>query len=86
MRALRVCIARLLRATVLVVRDKRIPRPVRWAAGLGLMPMPGPFDELVLLVVAVPLFVFYRGPLREAWHATAAPAEARTRVPAHTPF
>jgi hypothetical protein len=58
---------RTIRATRLVVGDRRIPRPVRWAGGLALLPVPGPFDEAVLLLVAVPLFVFYRRPLRDAW-------------------
>jgi hypothetical protein len=43
-----------------------------------LLPVPGPFDELVLLLVAGVLFVFYRAPLREAWrHADAAPTSPR---------
>ena len=69
MRTIRVFLARTIRATALVVRDKRIPRPLRWAGGLGLLPIPGPFDEAVLLLVAVPLLVFYREPMREAWSA-----------------
>jgi hypothetical protein len=40
---------------------------LRWLAGLGLLPIPGPFDEILLLLVAVPLFVFYRRPLADAW-------------------
>ena len=47
--------------------DKRIPRPVRWLAALGLLPIPGPFDEALLILVAVPLVLFYRRPLSEAW-------------------
>ncbi len=34
---------------------------------IGLLPIPGPVDEAVLLIVAVPLFVFYRPMMREAW-------------------
>jgi len=63
---------RLLRAVRLAAKDTRIPKPLRWLAALGLLPVPGPFDELVLLVVAVPLALLYRGPLREAWEATGA--------------
>jgi hypothetical protein len=53
-----------------VVRDGRIPRPIRWLAAVGLLPVPGPFDEAVLLIVAGILFVFYRGRLRDAWKQT----------------
>jgi hypothetical protein len=64
---------RLLRAVRIAARDERIPRPLRWLAALGLMPIPGPFDEAILLAAAVPLALFYRGPLREAWRAAARP-------------
>jgi hypothetical protein len=56
-----------LRAVRIAATDKRIPRPLRWLAALGLLPIPGPFDEALLIVVAVPLAVFYRRPLAEAW-------------------
>ncbi|MGH3001335.1 MAG: hypothetical protein ACRDM1_01455 [Gaiellaceae bacterium] len=55
------------RAVRLAAIDKRIPRWLRWLVGLGLLPIPGPVDEVVLLVAAVPLALFYRQPLREAW-------------------
>jgi len=51
----------------LVVGDRRIPRPLRRLAGLALLPVPGPFDEAVLVLIAVPLFVFYRRQVRDAW-------------------
>ena len=60
-------VKRTARAVRLVVGHAGIPRPLRWLAGIGLMPIPGPFDEAVLLVVALILFVFYRRELRQAW-------------------
>jgi hypothetical protein len=59
----------LLRAVHIAARDERIPSPLRWLAAVGLLPIPGPVDEAILLVIAIPLALFYRGPLREAWHA-----------------
>jgi hypothetical protein len=57
-----------LRAAGIAARDERIPRPIRWFAALGLLPIPGPIDEAILIVVAIPLAIFYSQPLREAWH------------------
>jgi hypothetical protein len=62
---------RVLRATRLVLRDHRIPRPLRWLAAIALMPIPGPVDEAALLVLTPILLVFHRGPMREAWRAAA---------------
>ena len=50
-----------------MLRDAGIPRPLRWLAALGLAPIPGPFDEAVLLLVALILAGFYRERLGEAW-------------------
>jgi hypothetical protein len=61
---------RTIRAVGIAATDRRIPRPLRWLAALGLAPIPGPFDEALLLVVAVPLALFYREPLAEAWKRT----------------
>jgi hypothetical protein len=60
-----------LRAVRLAATDKRIPRPLRALVAFGLLPIPGPFDEAVLLIVAVPLALFYRGPLADAWQHAA---------------
>jgi len=60
---------RTFRAVKLVARDDRIPKPLKWLAALGLLPVPGPFDEAVLVVVAALLFAFRRDVLREAWQA-----------------
>jgi len=71
---------RLIQAVRIAVKDSRIPQPLRWLAAVGLLPIPGPIDEAVLLIAAVPLSLFYRGPLREAWRAAA------TAVPPRTPL
>jgi hypothetical protein len=66
---------RLISCVRILAGDRRIPKPLRGAAALGLLPLPGPLDELILLLVALPMFVFYRQPMREAW----AQASARHR-------
>jgi hypothetical protein len=65
--------ARTLRATRLLIKDARVPRPLRWVAGLALLPIPGPFDEAVLLLVAPIVATFYRQPMRDAWREAAKP-------------
>jgi hypothetical protein len=55
----------------LLATDGRIPRPLRGAAAFALLPLPGPLDEAVLLVVAAVLWLFYREPLSEAWRRAA---------------
>jgi hypothetical protein len=67
---------RVLRAVGYAATDERIPRPLRWFAALGLLPVPGPVDEVVLLLAAVPLVLFYREPLADAWRRSAASATA----------
>ena len=56
----------------LLARDGRIPRPLRGLVAFGLLPLPGPLDELALLVAAALLWVFHRRALRDAWAATRA--------------
>lgn len=67
---------RTIRAVELLARDGRIPRPLRLIAAFGLLPIPGPIDEAALLVVAVPLALFYRPSLIEAWRRAAGPRAA----------
>ena len=64
-------IKRTVRAVRIVIGHGGIPRPIRWLAALGLAPIPGPFDEAVLLLVALILYVFYRQELRQAWRDAA---------------
>jgi hypothetical protein len=55
----------------LLARDGRIPRPLRALAAFGLLPLPGPLDEVVLVLAGAVLWLFYRRTLREAWAASA---------------
>ena len=64
-------VKRTARAVRIVIGHGGIPRPIRWLAALGLAPIPGPFDEAVLLLVGLILFVFYRQELRQAWRDAA---------------
>ena len=59
------------RAVRIVIGHGGIPRPIRWLAALGLAPIPGPFDEAVLLLIALILYLFYRQELRQAWRDAA---------------
>jgi hypothetical protein len=60
-------VRRTLRAVRLLAREGRIPRPLRALAAFGLLPIPGPVDEVVLLLVALALWLFYRDVLADAW-------------------
>jgi hypothetical protein len=64
-------IVRLISAVRLIAKDTRIPKPLRWLLALSLLPIPGPFDEAVLLLIAPLLAIFYRDQMREAWRANA---------------
>jgi hypothetical protein len=68
--------ARLIRAVRILLQDARIPKPLRWLTAFAVLPIPGPVDELVLLVVAPWLFVFRREPLREAWERAGAASQS----------
>jgi hypothetical protein len=48
-----------------------LPRWLRWLAAAGLAPVPGPFDEALLVVVAAILWLRYRERLRAAWREAA---------------
>ena len=60
-------IVRTIDAAKLLARDDRIPTPLRWLVLFGLLPLPGPLDEAVLLVAAPLLFVVGREPMSDAW-------------------
>lgn len=50
-------VARVLRR---LVRDPRIPAPVRWLLLVGLLPIPGPVDEVALALAAILLLCYRR--------------------------
>jgi hypothetical protein len=58
---------RLLEVVKLLARDPRIPRPVRALIIVGLLPIPGPFDEVVLVGSVVLLLVIRPGLIRALW-------------------
>jgi hypothetical protein len=64
-------IRRVIRAVKILATDGRIPRPLRGAAAFAVLPIPGPIDEAVLLVVGALLWLFYRERLTEAWQRAA---------------
>jgi hypothetical protein len=66
-RALQAFVTRTVRAVKLLARDRRVPRPLRLGAAIGLLPIPGPFDEALLLIVASLFWIFCRELLRDAW-------------------
>ena len=68
-------IRRLVRAVRILARDGRIPWWLRWLAAVGLLPVPGPFDEAVLVLVGAILYVFHRDSLRDAWDQAHGEAE-----------
>ena len=64
-------VKRTARAVRLLARDGRLPRWLRGLAAVGLAPVPGPFDEIVIVVVAEFLWLGYRERLRAAWRDAA---------------
>ena len=69
MRQLVSFLAHLIRAMKVLAKDERIPQPLRWIAALALLPIPGPVDEAILVLIA-PLFLLYKEPLRDAWRCS----------------
>jgi hypothetical protein len=63
----------LLRTLKGLVRDPRVPRPIRWLLIIGLLPVPGPFDEAVLLLALGLIAVFCRPVYRQIKAEAAVP-------------
>jgi hypothetical protein len=52
---------RLIRAASIIARDGRIPKPLKWLAAFGLLPIPGPVDEVALLLLGLVLWSLLPG-------------------------
>jgi hypothetical protein len=63
-------VLRAIQVARLLAKDGRIPRPLRGLAVVGLLPVPGPFDEAILMAVAILLWLFYRDVMADAWKRT----------------
>lgn len=58
----------LLRTGKIMTRDKRIPRWLRWGIVASVaIPLPGPIDEGVALVLVLVVCLFWRVAVREAY-------------------
>ena len=53
---------------------------MRAVAAFGLLPIPGPVDEIVLVLIA-PVLLLYRQPIREAWAKSLSQDPPRTLGP-----
>jgi hypothetical protein len=69
-------VRRLLRLLKLLARDPRVPRPVRGLILIGLLPVPGPLDEAVLIGAVAVLLLVRPGLLQTLWRESAATGES----------
>lgn len=58
---------RFARTLVSLARDERLPRKYKVALAIGLLPILGPLDELLLVCVGVAVAVRYRPLFVEHW-------------------
>jgi hypothetical protein len=49
-----------LRVAKRLVNEPHLPRPLRWLLVFALLPIPGPIDEVALVLVATTIALFYR--------------------------
>lgn len=64
-------VRRTLRAIKAVAHDERLPSWLRGLVLVGLLPWPGPVDEIVLTFAAAAAWIGYRHVIREAWEDAA---------------
>jgi hypothetical protein len=70
-------IRRTIRAVRILATDGRIPWWLRGLAAFGLLPIPGPVDEAVLVLVGAVLYVLHRDSMQDAWRQAASKAQSR---------
>lgn len=56
---------RWIRLAKALAREKRLPRVLRWLLIFGLLPIPGPVDEIAALLALTVVVIFYRPILRD---------------------
>ena len=49
-----------LRVAKRLVKEPHLPRPLRWLMVFALLPIPGPIDEIALVITAAVIAAFYR--------------------------
>ena len=49
-----------LRVARRLVTEPHLPRPLRWLVVFALLPIPGPVDEIALVLAAAVIAAFYR--------------------------
>ena len=54
-----------------------MPKRLRWIAATCLLPIPGPLDEAILLLIAPVFMIFHRAPTRDAWRTASGGASNR---------
>lgn len=50
-----------------LLSSKKLPKPLVAVLAIGLMPIPGPVDEVFAVVGFLIAFLFYRSVVLEAW-------------------
>ena len=63
-----------MRTAKATVKDPTIPRWVRWCLIIGLLPIPGPLDELAAGVAIIFVLVRHRECWNEHWRVQGMPA------------
>ena len=61
-------IKRIIKTVKILAIEDKLPKWLRGMGLFGIAPVPGPFDEIVLMFVAIIVAAFYREVFKEAWN------------------